>query len=316
MVRSLLALALGLQLVACGGVSEPRWSSATERSDPVESDSPRSTIVVERNPDIGVIAMSAIVHSDDTTVVLAPSSGVVSAVTAAAGSLVSSGSEVLTFAPDPTTTQQIELDIALLELQLAEERGDADAAQAAVEALDALQSAQDQRVDVLTAPTSGQLSGARVDLEYRVDADDVLFTISDPASLVARIIVPGEDVPAAIGDDATVRSGGQVFPGVVRSVSFDAEDDRSTVEVAFDGALELGQRVDVEFTAPTTAQRLWLPQRAVHRSLGLSFVLIEQSDSSLVRSEVLLGQRTDSYVEVVEVTSGSAIDPGAVLVLP
>ncbi len=314
---ALLAIVFGVALGACAGVSEPRWSSATTgRGEPIDVVSPRSTIVVEDSPDVGVIALSAIVHSDAATIVSAPSPGVVSSVTASSGSTVLAGAEVLTFAPDPTTAQQIELDIASLERSLAEEVGDDDAVRAAIDALDVLERAQRQRVEVFTAPVSGQLSGARVDLEYRVDAGDALFIISDPASLVARIIVPGENVPGGVDDDVTVRADGRSIRGVVSVVRFDAENDRTTIEVGVAGTLRLGEQVDVEFTAPTTEQRLWLPQNAVHRSQGSSFVLIEQDNGSLVRADLLLGQRTDSYVEVVEVSSGSPIAPGAVLVLP
>lgn len=320
--RCLRSAAVGVLVLlagaGCAGVAEPRWANSDrDVAIPAVGESPRVTRTVGEPDDLGVVELSAIVHSEATSITSAPTSGIVSDVAVEVPGEVDKGSPVLTFTPDPTTAQQLEIEIAELERALAAERGDDDALAAADETLRALSEQQVARAEIITAPLAGWISGARSDLEYRVQEGAPLFTVSDSDSLVARIVLSGSEVPAEMGAEVVVRAGNnEKWIGEVQAIESDTEQDRTTIDVGFAGQVALGDPLDVEIAVRRSDDRVWLPVDALRRAGGSSFVLIERADGSLDRADLELGRRTSSFVELLEQTSGDPIGPGTVLVLP
>ncbi len=310
-----------LLLAACGGADTPRWASvdASSSANATALESPRQTVVVAAEPDVGTLVLSGLVISDASTEVLAPNDGLVAEGRFTTGDVVEAGDTVLTFTPALSVEQQLEHDILELELQLARETQDAEAEAAATAALEELDDQQEQRGVLIDSSTSGVISGVRRDLEYRVELDEVLFTVSDPTDVIVRVISLSPRSPLTEGDQVTVRpETGEALVARVETVS--TADDGTTIEISVVGnPLPPGQLVDVEVSVASADEdgSAWIPVAALHSFNGGSYLLIERPDGSLERASVRVRRRTDTHAEIGEYPTGQMpIVPGDVLVLP
>lgn len=309
-----------LLLTACGGADTPRWASvdAPSSANSAGLESPRRTVVVAESPDVGTLVLSGLVVSDSSTEVLAPGDGIVAEGRFATGDVVEVGDTVLTFTPSLSVEQQLEHDILELEVQLAMETQDAVAEAAALEALDELDDQQEQRGLLVESSASGVISGVRRDLEYLVELDEVLFTVSDPTDVIVRVISVSPRLPVSEGDQVKVRlDTGEALDARVETIS--VADSSNEIEISVLGDLPPGQLVEVEVSVSRAddGSSAWIPADALHSFSGGSYLLIERPGGSLDRANVRVGRRTDTHAEIGEDSTGRLpVAPGDVLVLP
>lgn len=316
---TLLVCVLCLVASACGGVESPRWADShslpTEASATVES--PRDTVMVTADPDVGLLVLAGIVVSDSSTSVEAPGAGWVSNSQFERGELVTGGDAILTFTPDLTEEQQFEREILVLEGELAAVQGDEAAVAASAMALAELDRSQGDQAQIITSPVAGVISGVRRNLDYPVDSGESLFTVSDPDDVVVQVSSITERSPLAVDDVVTARiETGERFDGTVLRVETDSNGSRR-IDIALDGSPAPGQLVDVEVSVGITDRDVWVPASALHRSNGNGFLLLERLDGTLERLTVRIGRRTESHFEVLAGPSGQVpIAVGDELVLP
>ena len=315
------ALVAGLA-VGCSGVTEPRRAVADAIENPATFLSPRSEYVVEASPDIGDISLRGVVQGREPVEQFAPSDGDVLEVFFARGDAVALGDPVLTFLPQPSAAERIELEIAELEIELATELDDTDALAAADQAYDDLISSFEERAVTITATTDGLIGPTRQNIRYSVEADEALFTLADPSDTLVGVEIDRADITAFTTDtpvsmtfssnEARSPLSGRLF--IDRQAEGDQDEGDTTVlarvELDDPTAVELGDRLIV-FVPIEAGSGRWVPEAALHRSGGRSFLLVATGERDLKRVDVQLGQRSNTHVQVL-----SPLDAGTRLVLP
>jgi len=301
-------------LAACGAVDGPRQSTATAPSVTQQFDSPRSTYVVEPDPDIGAVTFRGIVLGRDPVEVAAPANGLVSDVLIPRGHTVSPGTEVLEFLPSPSAAEQLALQIAELTIeQVRVDGGSAADILAAERDRDAVADSIVPELETIRAPTSGVLLGGRQNLQYEVEQGDVLFTIVDPADVVVELRLSSTEPDAVAVGTTVVMSTSDADEDALTGTVIDVSPQDRTVTVELDqpGQVMLSDRVSASLAVQSSEDTSWVPEQAIGRQSGSSYVLIQNDRGQLVRRQVQIGQRTLTHAEVL-----SDLPAGTVLVAP
>ncbi len=194
------------------------------------------------------------------------------------------------------------------------------AAEAAAARLEQAEAAYDEAKTVrdnayVTAPFSGVI-GRIWARAGNSAANEPLLSISNPAGLVARILLPERDLydlrvglPAYFSVTAL---DGRSFPGVVSAVtgSVDPVSGLVPVEVRFEnqeGFLRPGMTGRVSVFTRTVEDALVVPEHALRRTRSGYELALAQGDSSVIRT-VETGIRNNGMVEVISgVAAGDTI---------
>lgn len=315
-----LAAALLLVASSCSGVEEPRWDRSASASDATGGtpgdivrsfDSPRIMYEVVPGPDIGEVRFTGTVRGRDSTQVVARADGRVSDTQFSWGDSVVAGDVVLTFLPNPSEAELIELEIARLEVEraIAAAEGEPPVA-AARRAVEQLEARFAGRTEHIVAPTSGVIGSTRPGITYRVTRGGKLFDVSDPGDVVVEVPMSQEELDfvesglsvrlAAIGQDEPQPISGAIVevPDPSAEGSAQANSFVVRIEIADDATVALGDRFQVTLDPEASAQAIWVPLEFVHRRGGETFLLIADETGQLSRLQGSLGRRTRSHVEV------------------
>jgi RND family efflux transporter MFP subunit len=169
---------------------------------------------------------------------------------------------------------------------------------------------------LVRAPTSGVIAAATATPGMAVEPGQALFRIVDVdvvhvmahvpeadlqrvgAITEAELMVPGHDVPVALGRPT---SRGRVL-----------DQESRTVPVVFaltrpPPGIVVGQRVSVRLFTSAPAERLAVPVSAVVDDAGRPVVFVQREGESFVRRPVTLGARDGTYVAVQGVSAGDRV---------
>jgi len=319
-----LLLAVALVTTSCSRTVEPRWVESSSAGEIRIFDSPRQTIVVDPTSSIGELTFEGVARAATTTAVLAPEAGRIISNVASSGDRVEIGDVIVTILPASDRASEVEREILLLQIELAEERGDTDGQVLARAALATFDQGIVDRAAPVRATAPGTLLGVTDGLTREVAAGEEMFSIATSDDLIVVVSTTAEAIRGInAGDRVGLRAtdiGARSEPATVSNV--ERNDQAVAMTVTPDTPLDveaLGRPFVVEIDlgqSDAGASAVWIDRRAVHRRDGDSFLLKEGPSGQLERLDVNFGRRTETHVEVIDLVVGSSIEAGMQLVLP
>ena len=213
-------------------------------------------------------------------------------------------------------TQQIQVDLAQLEVERLEEGVDPRLAQMVAKAELALDDLQAQITDTLIlAPFDGQISALSTAAGKAVEGFRPVMVIADPSELkVSAELEPDEMRKLSEGQAATVvpiEHPGQQLKATISLLPYPygsggsavglEDDDQSThLEVDWRGLeLEAGDLVRAVVVLEQKEDALWLPPAAIRTFEGRKFVVI-QAGAGQQQIDVTLGIESEDRVQILE----------------
>lgn len=173
---------------------------------------------------------------------------------------------------------------------------------------------------VIRAPISGLVSSRSVQPGEKVSADNRLLDVVDLGTLELEAAVPASDIMnVSLGQAVQVKIEGMptTLAGTVARINPATQAGSRSVltYVRIDnpqGALRVGMFGEARLTMATKSAVLTVPQSAIQRDGGMTFVYAIEDDK-LVRKQVTLGiTGEDGETEAVEILGG--LDHGARIV--
>ncbi len=175
-----------------------------------------------------------------------------------------------------------------------------------------IQDLQDQIASAqLVAPFAGQVLSLNVEPGDAAQAYTAVGVLADPNALEITAELGSEELSQMAVNQAAVinlrNRPGETFDGTVRQLPYpyggttvDTGDDDTAVHVAIDGAVDmtLGELATVTIVLQEKQDVLWLPPAAIRSYQGRDFCVVQLSDGSQKRVDVLLGITTDERVEI------------------
>ena len=241
------------------------------------------------------------------------------------GNRVTEGAVVLTFPTDNPSAQYFQAKVSYENATSTLERmetlfkdggiskQDLDNTRTMYEVAKANWDAAQQAVRV-RAPLSGIITQLNVRESDNVEPGDVLFKVSRPGRLKARLWVPESQIAdMVVGADATATWGRAVLDGEVAQVdmSLNSEKQAFGVLVEFgnpDLAVMSGVNAEIMVMIPTGRSAIVINRRTVFREDSRYFVYLVGSSTARKR-EVILGRAQGLDVEIV-----SGLDPGDIII--
>lgn len=323
--RLVAVLALAFVIVGCARPVEPRWADAASSGEAQIYESPRETIVLEPVSDVGELQFEGILQAATSQAVLAEEDGRIVGNLLKTGDLVEQGQAVVQFRPAVSRATELEREVLELQRELSIEQGDEQTTADLDAAIDAFDAAVVASAANISTPVSGVVLGVPDGLTKAVAEGEELFTVATSNELVVvseTTLLRAEAV--AVGDAVGIRMttvGARELPAVVSAI--DSTDDVGRVRLTFTPETDLDPsdlgeaiQIEVDLSVDSANDTLWIERRAVHRSEGTSFLLIEDDSGQLQRLDVGFGRRTETHVEVRQLGNDNRLAPGAVLVLP
>jgi multidrug efflux pump subunit AcrA (membrane-fusion protein) len=186
-----------------------------------------------------------------------------------------------------------------------------------------IQDLQDQIASAqLVAPFVGQILSLNIKAGDAAQAYDAVGVLADPNALEITAELGSEELSQmALNQEAVItlrNRHGETFNGTVRQLPYpyggttvDTGEDDTAVHVAIEGEVDmtLGELATVSIVLQEKENVLWLPPAAIRSYQGRDFVVVQNSDGTQQRVDVLLGITTD---ERVEITAG--LDEGQTIV--
>jgi membrane fusion protein (multidrug efflux system) len=334
-VQSGKSLLIGLTIVAaCGRPGPPQQANAQARE--AETAVPVSTATIERGSIAATIRVASTIEAEQQVTVHAESTGRILSLAIEEGDEVRANQVLARIKYDAqaaaldranTSLAKAKADFERLEQLHARKvvsNEELEATRVAYDTalLDVRDRARDVRNTRVVAPFSGTVTQRFVSTGQFVASGAQIVTITDFATLVARIYVPEKQLDrVAVGQDAEIkgraaseRSG---MGSIVRIAPIvDPTTGTVKVTVALPRALAGGPRgflpgmyADVTLTTQRKPGVLLAPKRALVRDDERTFVFTVVA-SRARRNEVILGLEDDAFAEVV-----SGVDDGAEVVV-
>ncbi len=164
----------------------------------------------------------------------------------------------------------------------------------------------------LIAPFAGQILSLNIKPGDSAQAYDAVGVLADPSELEITAELGSEELSQmALNQQAVItlrNRPGETFNGTVRQLPYpygggtvDTGDDDTAVHVAIEGEVDLalGELATVSIVLEEKENVLWLPPAAIRTYQGRDFVVVQNSDGTQQRVDVLLGIITDERVEIV-----------------
>lgn len=163
----------------------------------------------------------------------------------------------------------------------------------------------------LVAPFVGQVLSLNVNPGDSAQAYDTVGVLADPNALEITAELGSEELSQMALDQQAVitlrNRPGETFNGTVRQLPYpyggttvDTGEDDTAVHVAIEGEVDmtLGELATVSIVLQEKENVLWLPPAAIRTYQGRDFVVVQNSDGTQQRVDVLLGISTDERVEI------------------
>jgi multidrug efflux pump subunit AcrA (membrane-fusion protein) len=175
-----------------------------------------------------------------------------------------------------------------------------------------IQDLQDQIASAqLVAPFAGQILSLNIQAGDAVQAYDAVGVLADPNALEITAELGSEELSQmALDQEAVItlrNRPGETYHGTVRQLPYpyggttvDTGEDDTAVHVAIEGEVDmtLGELATVSIVLQEKENVLWLPPAALRSYQGRDFVVVQDSDGTQRRVDVLLGISTDEQVEI------------------
>ncbi|MEM9290523.1 MAG: efflux RND transporter periplasmic adaptor subunit [Acidobacteriota bacterium] len=162
----------------------------------------------------------------------------------------------------------------------------------------------------LRAPFAGKVVHREATVGELVSPSDTLFTIADLSHLWLWIDLYERDLAhVALGDRAEVRLGawpGEVFAGAVDYIADEVDPASRTLRARLDlpnpeGRFKPGMFARVALAVEEQPDSvLTVSRQAIQRDGGASIVFVRTEPGRFERREVLVGQTTDLFAEIVD----------------